>query len=181
MKAQLPNVLIVDDEPDILELLELALSRMGLEVTRAGGVTEAAQRLAERSYALCLTDMRMADGSGLEVLRLIAERGLDLPVAVQVGGAVGDDLNHRVAVEPPGRTQRWRQLARCGHALVRDAVRAAQACVPIVGRKGGGACALLLRCIPVCQCAVSRHGQAHLLREPAHLPGPHAAAWPTGA
>ena len=82
MKAQLPNVLIVDDEPDILELLELALSRMGLEVTRAGGVTEAAQRLAERSYALCLTDMRMADGSGLEVLRLIAERGLDLPVAV---------------------------------------------------------------------------------------------------
>lgn len=78
----IPNVLIVDDEPDILELLELALTRMGLDVTRASGLSEAKQRLAERRYAMCLTDMRMADGSGLDVLRQIADSNLDLPVAV---------------------------------------------------------------------------------------------------
>ncbi|MDD2699847.1 MAG: sigma-54 dependent transcriptional regulator [Sideroxydans sp.] len=82
MEAGIPNVLIVDDEPDILELLELALTRMGLDVTRASGLSEAKARLAERRYALCLTDMRMADGTGLDVVRHIADSSLDLPVAV---------------------------------------------------------------------------------------------------
>jgi len=78
----IPRVLIVDDEPDILELLELALTRMGLEVVSANGVQQAKQRLAAMRFDLCLTDMRMADGDGLAVLRHIGERGLDLPVAV---------------------------------------------------------------------------------------------------
>lgn len=82
MEAGIPNVLIVDDEPDILELLELALTRMGLSVTQASGLSEAKARLVERRYALCLTDMRMADGTGLDVVRHIAESNLDLPVAV---------------------------------------------------------------------------------------------------
>jgi len=82
MEAGIPNVLIVDDEPDILELLELALTRMGLDVTRANGLSEAKARLGERRYAMCLTDMRMADGTGLDVVRHIAESSLDLPVAV---------------------------------------------------------------------------------------------------
>jgi two-component system response regulator PilR (NtrC family) len=82
MEAGIPNVLIVDDEPDILELLELALTRMGLDVSRASGLSEAKVRLAEHRYAMCLTDMRMADGTGLDVVRHIAESGLDLPVAV---------------------------------------------------------------------------------------------------
>lgn len=82
MAAGIPNVLIVDDEPDILELLELALTRMGLDVTQASGLSEAKARLGERRYAMCLTDMRMADGSGLDVVCHIAESNLDLPVAV---------------------------------------------------------------------------------------------------
>ncbi|GAB5605224.1 sigma-54-dependent transcriptional regulator [Sideroxyarcus sp. TK5] len=82
MEAGIPNVLIVDDEPDILELLELALTRMGLDVTRASGLGEAKARLLERRFAMCLTDMRMADGTGLDVVRHIAESSLDLPVAV---------------------------------------------------------------------------------------------------
>jgi two-component system response regulator PilR (NtrC family) len=82
MEAGIPNILIVDDEPDILELLELALARMGLDATRASGLSEAKVRLNEHRYALCLTDMRMADGSGLDVLRHITESNLDLPVAV---------------------------------------------------------------------------------------------------
>lgn len=82
MRAKIPRVLVVDDEPDILELLELALTRMGLEVERANGVGQAIQCLDTRKYDLCLTDMRMPDGDGLGVVRHIAERNLDVPVAV---------------------------------------------------------------------------------------------------
>jgi two-component system, NtrC family, response regulator PilR len=76
------RVLVVDDEPDILELLELTLMRMGLEVERANNVREALQRLDNNSYSLCLTDMRMADGEGLDIVRHIALHNLDVPVAV---------------------------------------------------------------------------------------------------
>lgn len=79
---KIPRVLIVDDEADILELLELTLVRMGLEVVRASGVKQAKERLDSESFDLCLTDMRMPDGEGLEVVRHIAERSLDVPVAV---------------------------------------------------------------------------------------------------
>ncbi len=79
---RLPRVLVVDDEPDILELLELVLLRMGLEVDRAHNVREALQCLDSNSYNLCLTDMRMPDGDGLDVVRHIAQHNLDVPVAV---------------------------------------------------------------------------------------------------
>ncbi|MDD5058764.1 MAG: sigma-54 dependent transcriptional regulator [Sideroxydans sp.] len=82
MKAAIPRVLIVDDEPDILELLELALSRMGLDVVRASGVKQAITCLDTQKFDLCLTDMRMPDGEGVEVVRHIAELNLDVPVAV---------------------------------------------------------------------------------------------------
>ena len=77
-----PRVLVVDDEPDILELLELALVRMGLQVERAGNVREAIQQLDSKSFDLCLTDMRLPDGDGLEVVRHIAEHNVNVPVAV---------------------------------------------------------------------------------------------------
>jgi len=80
--AQVPRVLVVDDETDILELLELTLLRMGLEVERASNVREALHRLDNNSYNLCLTDMRMPDGEGLDVVRHIAANNLDVPVAV---------------------------------------------------------------------------------------------------
>lgn len=76
------TVLLVDDEPDILELLELTLRKMGLEVDRAGNVREALARLAARRYDLCLTDMRMPDGDGLQVVQHIVQNNLDVPVAV---------------------------------------------------------------------------------------------------
>ncbi|MBI5627231.1 MAG: response regulator, partial [Nitrosomonadales bacterium] len=73
------TVLLVDDEPDILELLELTLSKMGLEVDKAGNVREALTRLAARRYDLCLTDMRMPDGDGLLVVQHIIQNNLDVP------------------------------------------------------------------------------------------------------
>jgi len=76
------SVLLVDDEPDILELLELALRKMGLEVDRAGNVREALAQLAAHRYDLCLTDMRLPDGDGLQVVQHIAQNNPDVPVAV---------------------------------------------------------------------------------------------------
>jgi two-component system response regulator PilR (NtrC family) len=77
-----PQVLVVDDEPDIRELLELTLLKMGLGVASAGSIAEAKERLKEEHYDLCLTDMRLPDGEGLELVRHIATLSSDLPVAV---------------------------------------------------------------------------------------------------
>jgi two-component system response regulator PilR (NtrC family) len=76
------NVLLVDDEPDILELLELTLRKMGLEVDKARNVREALKKLTAQKFDLCLTDMRMPDGDGLQVVQYIAQHNLDIPVAV---------------------------------------------------------------------------------------------------
>jgi two-component system response regulator PilR (NtrC family) len=76
------QVLVVDDEPDIRELLELTLLKMGLAVQTVGSLAEAKERLKSESYDLCLTDMRLADGEGLELVRHITSLGTDLPVAV---------------------------------------------------------------------------------------------------
>jgi two-component system response regulator PilR (NtrC family) len=76
------HVLVVDDEPDILELLELTLLKMGLGVASAGSIAEAKERLKGERYDLCLTDMRLPDGEGLELVRHIASLAADLPVAV---------------------------------------------------------------------------------------------------
>jgi two-component system response regulator PilR (NtrC family) len=80
--ASAARVLVVDDEPDIRELLELTLVKMGLGVASVGTIAEAKERLKSERYDLCLTDMRLADGEGLELVRYIAAAGDDLPVAV---------------------------------------------------------------------------------------------------
>jgi two-component system response regulator PilR (NtrC family) len=76
------TVLVVDDEADIRELLELTLLRMGLAVAPAASVAEATALLKARRFELCLTDMRLPDGEGLELVRYIGEHCADLPVAV---------------------------------------------------------------------------------------------------
>ncbi len=75
-------VLIVDDEADIRELLVLTLSRMGVDADSASSLQEAMAALKSRPYELCLTDMRLPDGDGLQVLRHIAENYGNTPVAV---------------------------------------------------------------------------------------------------
>jgi two-component system response regulator PilR (NtrC family) len=73
---------VVDDEPDIRELLELTLTKMGLGVQAVGSIAEAKELLKAERYDLCLTDMRLGDGEGLELVRHIAASAADLPVAV---------------------------------------------------------------------------------------------------
>ena len=77
-----PRVLVVDDEPDLLTLMQLTLTKLGLEVITADSRQSAIDALDKQSYSLCLTDMNLGDGTGLDVLAAIAERGLDLPCAV---------------------------------------------------------------------------------------------------
>jgi len=77
-----PTCLIVDDETDIRELLVMTLERMGIETYSAGCVEEAKTLLAERPYGLCITDMQMPDGTGLDLLDYINEFHTGLPVAV---------------------------------------------------------------------------------------------------
>jgi two-component system response regulator PilR (NtrC family) len=76
------QVLVVDDEPDIRELLELTLVKMGLGVVAVGTLAEARERLKGAHFDLCLTDMRLPDGEGLELVRHIGALENDLPVAV---------------------------------------------------------------------------------------------------
>lgn len=76
------TVLIVDDEPDIRELLEITLSRMGLFTRSAANLTEAIALLAEATPDLCLTDMRLPDGSGIDLVAHIQSDYPQVPVAV---------------------------------------------------------------------------------------------------
>jgi two-component system response regulator PilR (NtrC family) len=77
-----PLALIVDDEPDIRELLELTLGRMSVETRAAANLTDARQLLDEADFDLCLTDMRLPDGDGLQLIETIQQHHPDLPVAV---------------------------------------------------------------------------------------------------
>jgi two-component system response regulator PilR (NtrC family) len=76
------TVLVVDDERDIRELLSITLGRMDLDVDAAANVGEAKRMLGEVHYDLCFTDMRLPDGTGQELIELIAREHPDTPVAM---------------------------------------------------------------------------------------------------
>ena len=77
------RILVVDDEADLRELLDLTLVAMGLDVDTAATLEEARRLLARsRDYALCLTDMRLPDGEGTELVAAIARDHPGMPVAV---------------------------------------------------------------------------------------------------
>ena len=74
--------LIVDDEPDILELIEITLGRMGVETQSASNLAQARERLAGGEFDLCLTDMRLPDGNGIDLVRTIVRDYPQTPVAM---------------------------------------------------------------------------------------------------
>lgn len=77
-----PTALIIDDEPDIRELLEITLGRMNLQTRSACNVKEAYQWLARESFALCLTDMRLPDGTGLDIIEFVQKNHSQMPIAM---------------------------------------------------------------------------------------------------
>jgi two-component system response regulator PilR (NtrC family) len=76
------QTLIIDDEADIRELLELTLGRMAVPTACAANVEEAKNLLTQRAFGMCLTDMKLPDGNGLEIVKHIQKYYPDLPVAV---------------------------------------------------------------------------------------------------
>ncbi len=76
------TALIIDDEPDIRELLEITLGRMNLNTRSACNVKEAYQWLAREPFALCLTDMRLPDGTGLDIIEFVQKNYSQMPIAM---------------------------------------------------------------------------------------------------
>src|SRR5215469_14817026 len=77
-----PVVLVVDDEPDLLELVSLTLGRMHLRTRTAPDLSSARRLLKAERFDLCLTDMRLPDGDGLDLVAWIQEHRATVPVAV---------------------------------------------------------------------------------------------------
>ncbi|MGY8812276.1 MAG: sigma-54-dependent transcriptional regulator [Pseudomonadales bacterium] len=77
-----PTVLIIDDEPDILELLDMTLARMNVCTQSATTMTQALTLLRSNKYALCLTDMRLPDGDGMSIVRHIQQHSPSTPIAM---------------------------------------------------------------------------------------------------
>ncbi|TCB64587.1 sigma-54-dependent Fis family transcriptional regulator [Acinetobacter sp. ANC 4178] len=80
--AQQPLVLFVDDEEDLCTLMQMMLSRMGIETHVAYRLAQAKKMLSEHHYDVCFTDLNLPDGSGLELVEEISQRYPQLPVAV---------------------------------------------------------------------------------------------------
>ncbi len=79
---QKPIALVVDDEPDIRELLSLTLGRMNIDTVAAEDVGSARKALGRQTFDICLTDMRLPDGDGLELVEWIQKNASGIPVAV---------------------------------------------------------------------------------------------------
>ncbi len=77
-----PTVLVVDDEPDLCELLSITLKRMDMQPRTAGNVAAAQRMLKAERFDLCLTDMQLPDGNGLELVQWMQQHSPTVPVAV---------------------------------------------------------------------------------------------------
>lgn len=76
------QALVIDDEPDILELLTMTLSGMSIDCVTADNLAQAHQALKQQKFDLCFTDMRLPDGNGLDFVKTLQKYYPDLPVAV---------------------------------------------------------------------------------------------------
>ena len=77
-----PLALVIDDEPDICELIAITLERMDVASDICGDLAAAKAALKRKRYQLCLTDMRLPDGDGLDLVEWIQQQSLSTPVAV---------------------------------------------------------------------------------------------------
>ncbi|WP_369821243.1 sigma-54-dependent transcriptional regulator [Oleiphilus sp. HI0080] len=76
------RILIIDDEPDIRELLQITLMRMGLDTRSAECLSDAEELLQTEDFSLCLTDMNLPDGNGIDFVRMMQTQFSDTPVAM---------------------------------------------------------------------------------------------------
>jgi len=98
-ERRIPCALVIDDEADLRELLSLTLVRLGLDVDGAESVTQARDMLARKRYTLALTDMRMPDGTGLELVREVVQGKYCEPLPIAVITAFGSPENAVAALK----------------------------------------------------------------------------------
>ena len=77
-----PCALVIDDEPDIRELLEITLKRMDVNCRCAGDLAAARILLKQQDFDICLTDMRLPDGDGVEFVDFVQDHYPNMPIAV---------------------------------------------------------------------------------------------------
>ena len=105
MTATNPTALIVDDEPDICELIKLTLARMDVDCDTATSLPAAKALLNDRPYHLCITDLRLKNESGLDLIDHINSNHPETPVAMITA-------NLR---KSPGKTKAMQQAETEGH------------------------------------------------------------------
>lgn len=138
-----PRVLVVDDESDIRELLSMTMTRMGLAVDTAGTGFDAEQLLQKHQYDLCLTDMRLPDGNGLDLLEHVGRHYPSTPVAVIT--AFGSAENAVAALKAgafdyiakPVALSQLRALVQSALKLSPEMPRSAGDSVPASSARGG--------------------------------------------
>ncbi|MGD2009400.1 MAG: sigma-54 dependent transcriptional regulator [Cellvibrionales bacterium] len=132
------TVLLVDDEPDILQLLEITLGRMNLSTLSARSLGEARQLLEETTPDLCLTDMRLPDGNGLTLIEYMQSRYPEVPVAmITAHGSVESAIEALKLgafdfVTKPLALEKLRELV--GHALRKPGVANDEAEASLIGK-----------------------------------------------
>ena len=114
-------VLVVDDEADIRELIQMTLMKMGLTVEMASGVQDAKDKLSKNAYDLVLTDMRMPDGTGLEVIEYVNQTS-DTPIAVITAFGNADQAVHAIKLGAFDYIQKPITLAQL-RTLVKSAIK----------------------------------------------------------
>ncbi len=158
------TVLLVDDEPDLLDLMELTLAKMGLDTERATSVAEARECLATRRHDLCLTDMRLGDGVGLEVVALANSQKTPVPVAVIT--AYGSADNAVAALKAGAFDYLSKPVALDQlRALVKSALK-----LPDASKPGQAACDLIGES-PAMQDVRTRIGKLARTQAPVHILG----------
>lgn len=160
------RVLIVDDEPDLLALMELTLAKMGLETLTAENTTQAIALLDTHPFDLCLTDMRIADGCGLDILRHINLHFPALPVAVIT--AYGNTQNAIDALKAGAFDYLSKpvELAQL-RALVKSALKVPEPAIQISSPASGE---LLGASAPMCEIR-AQIGKLALTLAPVHITG----------
>ncbi len=86
-----PRCLIVDDEADICDLLSITIEKMGIKTDSAQSLEDAKFCLSRHRYDLCLTDMRLPDGNGLDLMKYINLHHSGLPIAVITAFGTSDN------------------------------------------------------------------------------------------
>ena len=122
------HLLVVDDEPSILTTLQKALTLEGYAVDVAGGVRVAEEKLKKRTYDLCLFDVQLPDGDGVELLQRLRTAKVDVPVIIMSGHATIDTAVRATRLGALNFLEKYNQRALVAiMVLIYSAMRAASA------------------------------------------------------